>query len=84
VASFRKRNPTFIQLEVDVKHVIEPCDAAYEFSKHFQPVYNHICPAVFPTRSSSSEYLSLAPVSDSDDFKATKLLRPSNLSWLYY
>jgi hypothetical protein len=64
VASFRKRNPTSIQLEVDGKHLIEPCEVADEFSKHFQSVYNNPRSVVFPTLSSSSELLSLAPVSD--------------------
>jgi hypothetical protein len=77
VASFRKINSTSLQLEVDSKHLIETCDVGDEFSKHFQSVYNNPCPVVFPTLSSSSEFLSLAPVSDSDIFKVIKRLRPS-------
>jgi hypothetical protein len=70
VASFRKINSTSIQLEVDGKYLIEPCEVADEFSKHFQSVYNNPCPDVFPTFSSSSVFLSLGPVSDLDVFKA--------------
>jgi hypothetical protein len=76
VASFRKRNSTSIQLEVNIKHLIEPYGVADEFSKHFQPVYNNPCPGVFPTLSSFYNILSLAPVSDSDGFKDIKRLRP--------
>jgi hypothetical protein len=57
-------NCTSIQLEVGGKHLIEPCEVADEFSKHFQSVYNKPCLTVFPAFSSSSEFLSLAPVSD--------------------
>jgi hypothetical protein len=35
VTSFRKINYTSIQLEVDGKHLIEPCEVAYKFSRHF-------------------------------------------------
>jgi hypothetical protein len=76
-ASFRKRNATSIQLEIEGKHLIEPCNVADELSKHFQSAYNNPCPVVFPNLSSSSEFLSLAPVSDSDVFQAIKGLRPS-------
>jgi hypothetical protein len=76
VAFFRKINSASIQLEVDAKNLIEPCDDD-KFSKHYQSVYNSACPAVFPTFSSSSEFLSLAPVYNSDVFKAIKCLRPS-------
>jgi hypothetical protein len=79
MASFRKRNSTYVQLEVDTKHLIEPCEVADEFSKHFQSVYNILCLVVFPTLLSSSEFIYsyLAPVSDLDVFKAIKQLRPS-------
>jgi hypothetical protein len=77
VASFRKISSISIQLEVDGKHLMEPCDVADEFSKHFQSVYNNPGPVVFPTHSSSSEFLSLAPVSNLHVFKAIKRLRPS-------
>jgi hypothetical protein len=77
MASFRKRNCNSIQLEVNGKHLIQPNDVADEFSKHFQSVYNSPCPVVFPTLLSSSEFLTLAPVSDSDVIKTIKRLRPS-------
>jgi hypothetical protein len=77
VVSFRKRNSTSIQLEVDGKQLIEPCEVAGEFSKHVQSVYNNTCPVVFPTLLSSSEFLSLPPVSDSNIFKAIKRLGQS-------
>jgi hypothetical protein len=66
-----------IQLEVDGKHLIQPNDVADEYSKHFQSVCNNPCPVVFPSLLSSSEFLTLAPVSDSDVIKAIKRLRPS-------
>jgi hypothetical protein len=77
VASFRKRNSNSIQLEVDGKHLIQPHVIADEFSKHSQSVNNNPCPVVFPTLLSSSEFLTLASVSDSDVIKAIKRLRPS-------
>jgi hypothetical protein len=77
VAFFRKRNSNSIQLEVNGKHLIQPNDVADEFSKHFQSVYNSPCPVVFPTLLSSLEFLTLAPVSDSDVIKAIMRLRPS-------
>jgi hypothetical protein len=77
VTSFRKRDSTSIQLEVDSKNFLEHCEVAAEFSNHFQLVYNNPCPVVFPILSSSSESLSLAPVSDSDIFKAIKRQRPA-------
>jgi hypothetical protein len=49
VASFRKKNSASLQVQVDNKHLIEPCDVDDEFSKHFQSVYNNLCPVVFPT-----------------------------------
>jgi hypothetical protein len=77
VASFRKRNSNSIQLEVDGNHLFKPHEVADEFSKHFQSVYNNPGPIVFPTTLSSSEFLPLASVSDSDIIKAIKRLRPS-------
>jgi hypothetical protein len=50
---------------------------ADEFCKHFQSVYNHPCPVVFPANLSSSELLTLAPVSHSDIIKAINRLKPS-------
>jgi hypothetical protein len=67
----------FYQLEPDGEHLIESCDAADEFSKHFQSVYNNPWPVVVPTLSSYSEFLSLAPVSDSGVFISIKRLRPT-------
>jgi hypothetical protein len=69
VASVMKRNSVSILLEVDCKHLIESCDVSDQFSKHFQSVNSNLCPIAFPTFSSSSEFLSLAPVSDSDILK---------------
>jgi hypothetical protein len=65
------------QLEVDGNHRNQPADVADEFCKHFQSVYNHPCPVVFPTNLSSSELLTLAPVSHSDISKAINRLKPS-------
>jgi hypothetical protein len=77
VASFRKRNSNYIQLDVDGNRRIQPADVADEFCKHFQSVYNHLCSVVFPTNLSSSELLTLAPVSYSDNIKAINRLKPS-------
>jgi hypothetical protein len=76
VASFRKSNSNSIQLEVDGKHLSQRNDVVDEFSKHFQSVYNNPYPAVFPNLLSSSEFLTLASVSDSDVIKAIQHLRP--------
>lgn len=48
MTSFRKINSTSIQLEVDGTHLVEPCEVADVFTKHFQSVYNTPCPRVFP------------------------------------
>jgi hypothetical protein len=47
------------------------------FTKNFQSVYNTPCTGVFPSLSQSSEFLSLAPISELDIFKALRRLRPS-------
>jgi hypothetical protein len=77
VASLRKRNSNSIQLDFDGKHLIKPNDVTDEFSKHFDLVCNNPCPIVLQIISSSSEFLPLAPVSDSDVIKAIQLVRPS-------
>jgi hypothetical protein len=77
VVSYRRRNCSSIQLEIAGKHLIEPCDIADDFSKYFQSVYNNPCLVVFPTYSSSSEFLSSAFVSYLDVFIVSKHLRPS-------
>jgi hypothetical protein len=76
VTLFRKINSN--QLEADGKPLIEPYSFADEFSNHFQSVYayNNPRPVVFPILSSSSEFLSLLSVSDSDVIKAITRLRP--------
>jgi hypothetical protein len=48
VASFSERISTSIQLEADGKNLIETCDVADEFLRHFQSVYNNPGPVVFP------------------------------------
>jgi hypothetical protein len=58
-------------------HLFKPHDVADEFSKYFQSVYNNPCHIVFPTILSSSEFLPLASVSDSDIINGIKRLRPS-------
>jgi hypothetical protein len=76
LASFRKINSASVQLDVDAKHLFESCVVADEFSKHLQSVYKNTSPVVFPNLSSSSEFLSLAQVSDSDISEAITLLGP--------
>jgi hypothetical protein len=76
VAHYRKRNSTSIQLEVDGTHLAEPYKVADAFAKHFQSVYNTPCTGVFP--SLSSEFLSLAPISELDICKALRRLKPYN------
>jgi hypothetical protein len=77
VASYRKRNSTSVQLEVDGTHLAEPCNVADAFAKYFQSVYNTPCTGVFPSLLQSSEFLSLAPISELDICKALRRLRPS-------
>jgi hypothetical protein len=55
---------------------MKPNDVADEFSKHFQSEYNNPCPVVFPILLSSSEFLTLASVSDSSVIKAINRLKP--------
>jgi hypothetical protein len=77
MASYRKRNSTSIQLEVDGTHLAEPYNVADAFAKHFQSVYNTPCAGVFPSLSQSSEFLSLAPISELYICKALRRQRPS-------
>jgi hypothetical protein len=77
VASHRKKNSTYIQLEVDGTNLVEPTEVADAFAKHFLSVYNIPCPGVSPLPSRSSEFLSLAPISELEMCKALKRLRPS-------
>jgi hypothetical protein len=83
-ASFRKSNSNSIQLEVDGSHRIQPADVADEFCKHFQSVYKHRYSVAFHTNLSSSELLTLAPVSYSDIIKAINRLKPSKYVGLDY
>jgi hypothetical protein len=50
-------------VEVDGTYLAETCEVAGAFAQHFQSVYNHSCPGIFPSLSLSSEFLSLDPVS---------------------
>jgi hypothetical protein len=77
VASYRKRNSTSIQLDVDCTHLAEPYKVADAFAKHFQPVYSTLCTGVFLSLSQSSEFASLALVSELDICKALRRLQPS-------
>jgi hypothetical protein len=77
VASFRKKYSTSIQLVVDSIHLIEHCVVADAFPNHFQLLYSIPSPGVFLSLSSSPEFLILSPISDSNNFKALKLLKLS-------
>jgi hypothetical protein len=77
VASYRKRYSTSIQLEVVGTHFAEPYKVADAFAKHFQSVFSTPSSGVFPSLSQSSEFLSLAPVSELDICKALRHLRLS-------
>jgi hypothetical protein len=77
VASYRKRNSTPIQLEVDGTHLAETYKVADAFAKHFQSVYNTPCTEIFPFLSQSSNFLSFTPISELDIRKALRRLRPS-------
>jgi hypothetical protein len=77
VASHRKRDSTSIQLEVDGTVLVEPTEVSDAFAKHLLSVYNIPCPGVSPLPSRSSEFLSLAPISELEICKALKRLRPS-------
>jgi hypothetical protein len=72
VASIRKINFISIHLVVNGKRLIEPSIVADEFPKHFQLIYNKPCPSVFPTLSSSSEFLYT--------YLVTLLIRPRHSS----
>jgi hypothetical protein len=64
-----RKKSTSIQLEIDAKRLVELCVVVDESSKHLQSVHNNPCPVVFPAHSSSSGFLSLAHISDSDILK---------------
>jgi hypothetical protein len=76
-------NSTSIQLEVDGTHLAEPYKVADAFAKYFQSVYNTLCARVVPSLSQSSEFLSLAHISELDICKALRRLRPSKSVGLY-
>jgi hypothetical protein len=76
VASYRKKNSTSVLLEVNGTHLVEPCEVAEAFAKHFQSVFHTLCSWVFPSLPQSSEFLSLAPVCELDICKALRRLRP--------
>jgi hypothetical protein len=69
MASFRKRNSTSIRLDDDGMHFVEHREVADEISNNFQSVNNNPCLDGFPSLSSSSEFLSLVPISDLDILK---------------
>jgi hypothetical protein len=48
MTSFRKISSTSLQPEVDGTYLLESCEAADAFTKHFQLVYNIPCPGIFP------------------------------------
>jgi hypothetical protein len=59
-------------------YVFEPTAVADAFANHFRSVYNNFGPMDFPPLfSHSSEFLSLAPVSDTDVCKTIKRIKPS-------
>jgi hypothetical protein len=62
---------------VDGTHLVEPCEVADAFAIHFHFIYNNPSPGIVPSLSSSSEFLSISRISDSDIFKAHKRLKPS-------
>jgi hypothetical protein len=77
VSNFRKHRPGSFQLNVAGTHVVDPTAVAEAFSQHFQSVYSSCIPMDTPPISNSSDFLSLAPVSDADVCKAIKRLKPS-------
>jgi hypothetical protein len=48
VASSRKINSIYIELEVYGTHSVKPCDVPNEFSKHFQSVYIILVQGSYP------------------------------------
>jgi hypothetical protein len=79
LSNFRKHRSGSIQLEVDNTHLVQPNAVADTFAKHFQSVYtrNNLCSAEFSPLSQSSEFLSMASISDADVCKTIKRLTPS-------
>lgn len=67
---------------VDGTHLIESCEVIDAFADHFQLLCKNHPPGVFLALSSSSEFLSLSPVSDSDYFKARRPLKRSKSAGL--
>jgi hypothetical protein len=66
-------------LEVDGAHFIQHSAIAHAFFTHFQSVYNNHCRMDIPPLSQSSEFLSLAPISDVDVCKAIKRLNSKSV-----
>ncbi|PNF36765.1 hypothetical protein B7P43_G11156, partial [Cryptotermes secundus] len=77
ISNFRKHRSGSIHLEVDGTHRAQPEAVADAFAKHFQSVYNNHFSKVIHPVSQSSEFVSLAPISDADVYKAIKRLKPS-------
>jgi hypothetical protein len=75
VSNFRKHGTGSVQLEVDGAHFVQPSAVADAFAKHFQSVYNKHCPVDITPLSRSSEFESLASVSDADVCKAIKKVK---------
>jgi hypothetical protein len=64
-------------LKVDGALLSKPCEVAEAFAKCFETVYNNSQFGNFPSSLQISEFLSLAPISESDVSKALKCLRSS-------
>lgn len=77
VSSFRKSDNNSVDLEVNGHHLSQPREDAEAFANYFKSVFNNPYLRDSSTSFQSSDSLSLAPVSDSDVFKAIKRLRPS-------
>jgi hypothetical protein len=79
VPSLTKVNSTSIRPDAVGTHLVELCDVA-DLLNIFQPVHNNPFLRVFLSLPLTSEFLSLAPASDSDVSKHLNVLDHLSLS----
>jgi hypothetical protein len=66
-----------IHLVLNGTNVFVPVEVADAFAKHYQSVYNTYSPVGYHSGLLSSDILHLPPISELDNLKAIKRLRPS-------
>jgi hypothetical protein len=79
VSSLRKRDKTFIEIEVDGNHLPQPREVAEAFAEYFRTSCNNAYVGEPSSASRSADSLSLFYVPESDMLKAKRRIRVKNL-----